>query len=574
MEQKIEVFTMICPKCMQPYQLSNFALEALKNGTGPKICQNCQDKEIQEAMKLKKEQEEEERRELEIKEDDLNFVDYDVTWSECKKQSRVYNSKHGRLAFFCHRNNELIGKPIQISQNIQTIALINKIERKTDTGKEINLKFIDDKFDARKDGHTIETLSIDFWIYRIIMNGKEYVLFSKEALENKEIKVRGMAIKVTNLSEVSKTLKFRAISTIFIVDSVEPAVKILNKEEIIEVAKDLKLDKEYFKDLVFWHPDGYVYEHTADYNLLTIASLLCGELEGYPVHRITFGPPGTGKTIEMECLDFKYKEEVGIFEAGNSTIKGLIPSFKEKPANPGYILKCNRIALADELMKMVSNVSFQSRYQELLSSYFGQLNMLLEHKERFVGSGNDNSIKVKATARIFFSTNPLPGKSTISQHIGIIDDSTLSRMIIWGINKEHQELIARKNKKIITHKKEYIPSERGIYTSPCVIINSYISIVDSLNNFLVSVDEKKVKALFSTSLNLAKEPMKHIWKARGLHHSMLLLDGITKYRCLCQDFDPTFTPKDCDYDDLERLLISMVKSWDSNISGNSDEGFY
>lgn len=69
--------------------------------------------------------------------------------------------------------------------------------------------------------------------------------------------------------------------------------------------------------------------------------------------------------------------------------------------------------------------------------------------------------------------------------------------------------------------------------------------------------------------NLIKEPMKQVWRARGLHHIILILDGLVKYRCLFRDFDKSFNPKKEDYEDLERILIHMIKTWETEFDKNS-----
>jgi len=44
----------------------------------------------------------------------------------------------------------------------------------------------------------------------------------------------------------------------------------------------------------------------------------------------------------IETTAFKFAEEPLIVEGGDSRIKGLSPSFKEKPANIGYLANCNK----------------------------------------------------------------------------------------------------------------------------------------------------------------------------------------------------------------------------------------
>jgi hypothetical protein len=90
---------------------------------------------------------------------------------------------------------------------------------------------------------------------------------------------------------------------------------------------------------------------------------------------------------------------------------------------------------------------------------------------------------------------------------------------------------------------------------------------DSCYNFICDLDDAKIEGLVNETTMLAKEPMKSsVWKPRAFHHIYLLIDGLCKHRCLFKDYDPTFTPKQEDYDLAERILIRMVKSWDTDLS--------
>ena len=88
-----------------------------------------------------------------------------------------------------------------------------------------------------------------------------------------------------------------------------------------------------------------------------------------------------------------------------------------------------------------------------------------------------------------------------------------------------------------------------------------MTIYDSCQSFLIDYEEEKVKEIYNKTLTLTKEPMREVWKARGLHHSVLLLDGIVKFRCLFES-NKLFKAKQEDYEELERTLIYIIKSWD------------
>ena len=536
---------------------------------------------------------------------EINWVDDIKSWEEAKNRAIDFMAKENRMVFLAHEIDVCKGKPQIIHQTIQKIPLVRKVEviKKSEKREEEKIvtqwKFIDDRFDKRYDGKEVTALSFDFWVYRLIEQGKEYYLLSREKLSEEYTEIRGMKIEMDDISGISESLKLSKIATIFIVKETKPAIKVIPKEQLVDFTKEMAEKHGWtaqgFQDYIFTHEDGNIYDFCQDFNELRIAQFLSGKYEGYPLHLMKIGPVGTGKTTEAEAIDFKFREELGILEAGTSRMKVLVPSFKEKPANLGYICNCNRVAIIDELMKMVTN-AIQNQHVDV-NTYFGELNMLLEHKKRLVGSGNDNSTIVKATAKVCITTNPIRGKPTLAHHLSVLDNTTLSRMVIWVQDKEEVERIYKKefvrqakindldnsrehyanpylsksrrnNPGWNTLPPEHLPNppqENSIGAWHSVHGNyfDFLTIYDSCQTFLVNFDLQRVKEIFNKTIEKTIEPMRPIWKSRGLHHTILILDGITKFRCLFKDYDKTFTAKDDDYIALERILTHMVKTWES-----------
>jgi len=488
-----------------------------------------------------------------------------------KEEIKEETGEKWKLYFAYHSRDEIIGKPQLVYETMQKIPLVMKIITYDKKGNKFtSYKFLDDNYDARSGGYIEEQVKIDFWIYRIVHEGHEYFIFSKKKLEDKPYTFKGMKIEMKNTSEFTKTLKLRSLATVFYCSSFEGHIKTLNPKELVEFTKEMKKkynwDEKGFQDFIFTHPNGNIYDFTEESNKIRTIQLLSGKYEEYPLHMMLMGPVGTGKTTALECLDWKFKEEKGILEAGNSTPKSLIPSFKEKPANPGYILNCIRVGLVDELMKMVTNLNNQTRYLELTNQYLSQLNPLLEHKRRTFSSGNDNSITTSATCKVIIATNPLPDKSTIAEHVGFIDATTLSRMLIWCQNSEEVKKIRRKEirKNNIIEEYNNIKNKNNSLLNLYVIISNFLTIYDSCQEFLCKMDEKQVKSIIDKVSHTLKEPMKSVWLSRSHHHSTLILDGIVKIRCLFQDFSENFEADSEDYKELERILTKMIENWNEN----------
>lgn len=515
---------------------------------------------------------------------EINWVDWMEGYHEAKNRTidLFHQDYDDRLFFLASHKDKIKGKPQLIHENFQRIPLIRKtIKTEKIKGEDTKYikeyKFVDDMFDKRYGGKIVGTLAFDFLVYRVVEEGKEHYIFSQERLPNEFCKFEGMKIQLDDVSDISSNLKVKKLSSVFICKSAEPAVKTIEPKLLIEFVKEKEFDEEKFHNTLFLHPDGKIYDYTPDFDLLRKAQLLSSKYEGYPLHLLKMGPVGTGKTTEAEVIDYKFKEDSGILEAANSTLKVLVPSFKEKPANLGYICKCNRIAIIDEMMKMVEAALGHDSAR--VSNYFGQMNMLLEHKNRTVGSGNDNSTKAQATAKILITSNNIVGKHKISSHLGVIDPTTLSRMLVWVQDYEEIEKIYNKEGIKSPPHRDNPPKAFSCDLSFIKLpisdgdgvggnFNDFLTIYDSCQKFLVNFDMDRCKKLFDTITNLTKEPMRQVWRARGLHHIILILDGIVKHRCLFKDYDSSYNPKDEDYDDLERILVHMVKTWDCDFRGD------
>lgn len=499
------------------------------------------------------------------------------SWERVKARCiNVINEKED-LLFIGHNKDEITGKPLQIHQNYQKIPLVMKLNKKKpkDDENPEHFKFLDDKIDYRYEV-LIDTLAVDLLIYKVIHNNREIIVLSEKELPQEVVLLHGTMIEMNNFSEITNTLRFRSLARVFFVHSYESSVKTLDPKSLVEFCKETGLTRQDFREIIFSHPDGKVYSHPKEYEILRSAQLLSGKYEGYPLHTLTLGPAGTGKTIELESIDSKFREEKGILEAANSTPKALIPSFKEKPASPGYILSTNRVSLVDELFKMIENVPGTGAYKELINTYLGQLNMLLEHKKRYIGSGNDNSLLAKSTSKLIFQSNPVRRNENLYQHLKYVDSTTLSRMLIWVQDKEHQDFITNNSPKKVNTCEQYIISNKHIiYYNDVFTFNLEAltkTIYDSCLIFLSNMDEKRIREVFSGVLSQIPPPLKILWSARGIHHTTLLLDGIVKERCLFKDHDPSFEARDEDYDLLERVLYRMVKTWNTNFNEDIWEG--
>lgn len=468
-------------------------------------------------------------------------------WEVLKNRMReiFLGNEDSDLFFIAHKEDEIVGKPQRLSEVKQKVVLLTQARKHLlHLGENVykdKYIFLDENYDKRYDGGEHKILGFHFWLYRVVENGIEYMVLSEKKLDSQQHRLKGMKIDLKDSSELTKTLKLKTISNLFLVVEDRPSIQPMSKKDLVEFVKDLDLTQEEFIDFLYTHPDGKIYSHTKEYSKIRVYQELSGKFEGYPLHLIIWGGAGRGKTLELECIENKFEEEQAIFEAGSSTLKGLIPSFSEKPANPGHILKCLRRCLIDEMNKMFDKTT----NYENVKGYLGQLNFLLEHKDREIGSGNNNSFRAHATAKLTIATNGFGYRHFVHEHMDVLDPTTLSRVLNLVVNSDEYNFVKQNRLKKNTCKK--------------ISKHQFLSIYDSCQNFLVDYDEEKVREIIQKTLEKA-EKMSEIWEARSLHHSILLLDGIVKFRCLFHG-DVLFRARKEDYEELEKTLLYVMESW-------------
>lgn len=533
------------------------------------------------------------------KPDEVNWTEdpyFSNSWKRLKIKTLSQLKKSDFLFQLFSSTGEITGKPQIRNNDVKTsIKMVIKAVRpgrkdqKTGEFEEdtVSYKLIDDDYNANFHGYEDDVMIKSYWVYDVIENGISYIVFCEDKLVNHEVhSFFGTAIKISHAKELQKHLSVKGVSNVFFCNKAESTIKPRPQEELIPyvrefIEKNGLSDDEYrtaMKDYIFTHPDGYVYGQPENYGLLKNAVLLSSRrpsrgLGEYPLHLWVWGGVGLGKTQELECLERIFQEI--ILEAANSTPKSLVPSYKEAIPDPGHLLKAHRVGLVDEFMKMVDKQRGHLTTSEL-EGQFGDLNFILTHKTRTVGSGN-GSLWCIPTCQTIFAMNPSQKSKYLWQELKVIDDTTLSRTIPYVKGAEYVKFFLN------NEPRKFPPTERGgskktntnpnIPIPPClshgeVFRPFYVTIYDSCKVFVSKVSKDTAKTLFQSWLNLAGSGMKQAFKTRGLHHTFLLIDGLVKYRCLFEDFDPSFEAKQQDYDRAEAILTEMVKNWDYDMSGS------
>jgi len=543
--------------------------------------------------------------------DDSFWDSWDKIVGHMKKlwgHKEEYTGEPPKWFFLAHSNDSIRGKPLLIQNTKVRLPLVRmaiKKEKDEETKEEIEIQsfyMLGEKFDKRHDGFQRDAFALDFYKYQIeTPDDKSVYVFSQEKLPTDTSLLKGMLIELDDYSEMSRTMKLPSLSRIFFVKEAEPAIKTLPKEELVEFVKSKKINETEWMNHLVSHPFGSMNNFPLESEMLHSAQMLSGKMDGWPLHIGYVGPQGTRKTMgKGETTEAKFGDDKIIIDSGNSRLKGLIASYKGTVANPGYLAKQERIGIVDEIGKMIEAES--KKHDALSTNILGELNPILEHKERLSCSGNTDSSTIKPTAKFMFLTNPVSNRATIGSHVGIIDPTTMSRILWWVQDYEEQEFVLGENGilrhfpqdidktiegeinppetltsiynwyNVVENRKKYIvlKKSRGKYIVEYIDKDTFLTIFDSCYSFLSNLDYGMAQKLADAITNRAKEPMRGVWRPRGLHHTVLIIDGLIKHRCLFREHDPTFTAKDEDYDLAERILVRMVKSWDTDMSPKED----
>ena len=523
-----------------------------------------------------------------------------LTWKEIKTNLKIklgdgeiYYEKDLDWNFVISNNDRIRGKPQLIDAIKKNIIIgretISKKKIETGEGKKEDVEIrkivmFDEKFDKRYSGPVISSFCYRFFLYRVIENnGNEHYILSENYLPNEVCDFKGMSVDVEDFAEISKSMRIGCLTSVFFLDEYKSSVSILPPSDIVSFTKSREITEEDWFKFLAYHKDFNSFNRFPKITeLLKSAHLLSSKVDGWPLHIGVIGPQGTRKSKGyIETIANKLEESPDIVEGANSRIKGLTPSFKEKPANLGYLANCNRMGWVDELGKMVEIEI--GKHTGNNWNVLGEANFLLEHSIRQVSSGNDNTAVVGATAKFTFVMNPISKKKTIYEHIGPIDATTMSRILWWVQSKEEQDFSM--GKEGIVRIKENSPLHT--HNPPNTISRNFdfihknhswawlsvggklenraefLTLYDSCNSFRCNMCDEKVEELVNYSVLLAKEPMKSVWKPRAEHHVRLLLDGVCKHRCLFVDYDDCFTAIDIDYETTKAILNKMIDSWDT-----------
>lgn len=474
-----------------------------------------------------------------------------LNYEQIKQLTRLLFSegKNQPLIFAISNKNRIEGKVIgEIVQK----RIKFPVAWKTEIGSKEEVRYIPYVFGEKIPKRTkiVDEISGEFYLYRFLSKTKkEYALVSIDPLKLDDYTIHGLNIEVEDFKVIGDAYKLINKFPVFFVHTAHSHICQLTKhDELFAKADELKLTGNKLYTYLSSHKKGnksQILEHPRWFMKL-IASFLFHKSKGttseFPLHLLWIADRGTGKSSLLEAIYQKSGESQDIIAGSSSTLKYLIPSFKESNRpEMGALAKASRLVIVDEFFRILRS-NFKEKQDEC-----GRMNDLLEHKERQAGSGQ-GMIKTSMTARLIAATNPIAGTNNIVNLVEKFDDSFLSRFLIYYQNDEHIKFIHQQMKSETQTTTEWID------------VNDFLSIQDYLQSFDAIYKRERIVKIFEKFLKFLSEDVKGLYEARYLHHLECLLDGIVKVRCLLTR-DHSFTAIEEDYEEAEAIWTIIIKSW-------------
>jgi len=479
-------------------------------------------------------------------------------YNQLTKLSNGVFEKTGLANFYISNEKTIYGSIIaeHFEGRLQDVPIATIIEeiKKNDIGEHTrSIKLFGQQI-TKTSHRVIKEIVMPFYFYRFITeDNKDMMLISTIKNEPGSYIVTGVEKKCNDYKALTDSTRLMTKLPFFFVQKIRNRVIVFkNHEQFKTRLKQLEVNKNNLFDYPFTtqrKDKTWKLLQPRWYKWLIWAWLTHeekGMMNTYPMHLMILGEAASGKSVLLNSLHSHSKETKEIFAGATSTLKSLVPSFKNNPAQHGYLAESNRFAFCDEFLRCLVNTrtTKEGSHRE---EGVGIMNDLLEHQKREVGSGVSRA-NVNMRARILSMSNPVRGVGNMNNLINGYDESFLSRWLIYYQTDDHVQMIKRSN-----------DSDLKLYDYK-INDNDWISVLDYLQSFSAEYDLKKIEEIYNEVPKTLSENLARHYSTRHKHHMECLLDGIIKTRCL-MDNDMGFTATEEDYKILKDVWMHIVRSW-------------
>lgn len=493
---------------------------------------------------------------------EIDYLDNNFSYEVIQDYIRDFWTKDRSLRFFINRNFKVKGKITnQIEEGIIEIPLVQKcVKTRVEDGDEvkvIKIRTFGEKIDK---GYLIEdSLNNKFHLYRMVTKQEGHIqtfmIISETELELEEYEIEGMLLGLNDFSEVSKYTKILKKSHIIFANKIKSSKKDYcdHSSFMKDIEKFNLTENSFFENLLSVNlgKRKLYFQHPRYFERLVGSFFLSGKYDSspYPLHLVIIGKQGGGKSKSMECIYENIEENVPIIEGSGSTMKSIIPSFRGELPRPGGLIEASRVSFVDEFFRILMRVDKDDRQDALT-----HLNPLLEHKKRRFGSGN-NFIDASMTAKMFAVTNPVFGTSNMDALVQKLDNSFLSRIMVWYQDESHYKEVTNKGEDDLKEIHSTIDSQ------------TWKAIFDYCYSFKAKFSKEAYQKIYEEGrlkLISLRPEAQGLYYSRYKHHLACLLDGLIKLRCICEK-DVSFSAQKVDYANCREIWFKMIENWKKGI---------
>lgn len=484
-------------------------------------------------------------------------------YSQLKRLTNGVYKKTGLIKFYISSERVISGQIIaEIYEHPQKVPIATLMQSKKshkETGEPVS-KFISlfgEKVNTAK-YVPIKEIHAPFYVYRFISeDNRDYILLTTNRATIGDYIVTGVTTQVDDFKTLTNSSKLPTkLPYIFVHSLTNRIIQFADHGEFKKRLGELRVTRNSMFNYPFsmYNPKrkkSYVLKHPRWFKWLVWSWLTHqpkGMFNSYPLHLFMIGVASTGKSYLLNVLHSKSKERRNISSGAQSTLRSLIPSFKNNPAALGYLAESNRFAFLDEFFRCVTRTN-SSDGGDAKESVFATMNDLLEHQKREAGSGVSRC-NVNMTSRAFATSNPFRGKRTMEELLTVIDASFMSRWLYY-VQKddgEHVQMIRNANEDKL---REYTYKLNK---------NDWISILDYLHSFSATYDMGKVLEIYEGVKPILSTELKKHYDSRHKHHIECIIDGIIKARCMMER-KVSFSAIEEDYEILEDVWSKVISSW-------------
>lgn len=454
----------------------------------------------------------------------------------------------GKTAFVVSAQNEWTGRvSVELSDTKNQYELLSVYENKDG---ELFFKHFGQS-NPNKGYNKIEDLTKSFYEYKFVADDKEYLALSTERLDTVRCNLKGTKISLNDYKTVGEFSKLAVNRDIIFVHSVDPAIETMDEQEVKDYRQEIDHDFLAEKLLGGWRQPEW-------FEKLLLADLMVNDENGYPSHIIWNAKPGTGKSKVVESIlrsmDEGQKEP---FTGSGSTVKGLVPSFKENPPDEGYLLKTQRVAGVDEKMDLLSNSIQQGT--DASNDVFRPLLNLLTHDTRTFESGN-GSIKGQMMSTMIATGNfNAYGIKDMKDLAEKIDAAYLSRCIVYSQTDSHINFINQRKAEVKQKMQDEGINEEDLFPKTD---DNFISLMDTMrDDRQARIDFMQVEKIHKELMEIVPGYMREIFNQRGAHHMENITIGLAKQRYLIEDRD-SLEARDEDYEQMKKIFELIISGWD------------